>query len=203
MRGEVADSAPDTSIPRNPNQEIAPLSFTQQRLWFLHQLQPDSAAYNIPLAFMLEGALDETALVASLNALVARHAALRTSFPLNGTEPQQHVAPTLTLPLTVHDLHALPPSDRDRAAHDLLHASATQPFDLATAPLLRGLLLRLAPDRHLFALTLHHSICDEWSLAIFLRELGALYGAFPTHTPSPLPPLPIQYTDFTHWQRAQ
>ncbi|HEY0734322.1 MAG TPA: condensation domain-containing protein, partial [Herpetosiphonaceae bacterium] len=131
MRGEVADSAPDSSIPRNPNQEIAPLSFTQQRLWFLHQLQPDSAAYNIPLAFSLEGALDEAALAASLNALIARHAVLRTTFPLVGTEPQQQVAPSLTLPLAVHDLQSLPPAARDTAAHDLLHASATQPFDLA------------------------------------------------------------------------
>ncbi|HEU0076363.1 MAG TPA: condensation domain-containing protein, partial [Longimicrobiaceae bacterium] len=113
------------------------------------------------------------------------------------------VAPSLTLPLAVHDLQSLPPAARDTAAHDLLHASATQPFDLATGPLLRGLLLRRAPDRHLLALTLHHSICDEWSLAIVLRELGALYGAFQTHSPSPLPALPIQYTDFTHWQRAQ
>ncbi len=187
---------------------LLPLSFAQQRIWFLDQLDPGRATYTMPIALRLAGPLDLAALQHSLTTIVARHAALRTTIALQEGQPMQVIAPAgsrgkLTTPyLPLIDLQALPEAERMAAARRLLAAEAHQPFDLGRGPLLRLALLRLAPDIHLLLLTLHHIIADGWSRGIFLRELTTLYTAGTTRTPAALPALPIQYADYAVWQRA-
>jgi amino acid adenylation domain-containing protein/FkbM family methyltransferase len=180
-----------------------PLSFAQQRLWFLEQLAPGQPTYHIPVGFRLSGPLDVEALTASLAALVARHEALRTSFVLLDGQPVQQLAPTLAVPLVCHDLWAEGdgPAEREARAQDLLAEAAWRPFDLSQGPLVRAHLVRLAPETHLLQLTLHHLIADGWSLEILLRELAIFYSAARDEVPATLPPLPIQYADVAVWQR--
>jgi amino acid adenylation domain-containing protein/non-ribosomal peptide synthase protein (TIGR01720 family) len=184
-----------------------PLSFAQQRLWFIDQLQPGNTAYNIPFAVRLRGSLDAAALAASLDGVVSRHEALRTTFELRDLEsgePLQIIAPAAPRPLPVIDLSALPdPLPLGTAVH-LAAAEAGRPFDLARGPLLRTLLLRLAPEEHALLLTLHHAVSDGWSTGVLVRELAALYPGHAAGRPAPLPPLPplpVQYADFALWQR--
>jgi amino acid adenylation domain-containing protein len=187
-----------------------PLSFAQQRLWFLQQLEPNSALYTIPGLLHLRGELRQDALEASLYALIQRHEALRTIFLDLDGEPVQLLQSSLRLPLAVVDLQALPAADREAELRRLSVEQSSQPFDLAAGPLLRVLLARLAPDHHALLVTLHHIIADGWSLGIFVRELTALYAAAlhsrdhgngSQSAASPLPPLPIQYADYARWQR--
>ncbi|HEX2569781.1 MAG TPA: non-ribosomal peptide synthase/polyketide synthase [Polyangia bacterium] len=187
-----------------PRTEPLPLSFAQQRLWFLDQLEPGSPFYNIPVAVRLTGALDGDALERSFAALVRRHEALRTHFELRDGQPVQAVAPELELGLTRIDLQALPAEEREARARSLAREEALRPFDLGRGPLLRVQLLRLGPEDHLLLVTLHHIISDGWSMGILVRELGALYQHFSEGRPaqtSPLPELPIQYADHAAWQR--
>ncbi|OFA06941.1 hybrid non-ribosomal peptide synthetase/type I polyketide synthase [Duganella sp. HH101] len=177
------------------------LSFAQQRLWFLDQLSPGSALHNMPSALRLRGRLDVTALRASLNAVVARHEVLRTSFTDHAGAPVQTIAAQLSLALPVTDLTALPPAERDARVQWLVQDEAQTPFSLAQGPLIRARLLQLGADDHVLLLTLHHIISDGWSMAILMRECAALYAAELAETPAELPPLPIQYADFSHWQR--
>ncbi|HLX07384.1 MAG TPA: amino acid adenylation domain-containing protein, partial [Thermoanaerobaculia bacterium] len=188
---------------RRPAGAPAQLSFAQERLWFLAQLEPRSAAYNLPLAVWLDGALDVAALRASLAALAARHESLRTTFavPEDADTPVQVIAARLPLALPVADLRALPVGERDRVALGLAGAEGARPFDLARGPLVRVVLLRLAPARHLLLMTLHHAITDGWSNGILIRELAALYRAARDRRPAPLPELPVRYADFAYWQR--
>nr|WP_277991511.1 non-ribosomal peptide synthetase [Corallococcus macrosporus] len=178
-----------------------PLSFAQQRLWFLDQLQPGGSTYNVPGAVHLEGELDREALHGALRALAGRHEALRTTFPRQGDAPVQHVHPELLGALEFVDLEALAPEARDAEARRRMEAEARRPFDLAEGPLLRATLLALAPRRHVLLLTLHHIITDGWSLALLVRDLGELYGALREGREPALPPLPVQYADFAVWQR--
>ena len=171
-----------------------PLSFSQERLWFLDQLDPGSAAYNIPAAVELAGPLDAEVLREALGEVVRRHEALRTTFPSHGGEPYQAIAPAAPLQLPVVDVDAA-------AAADFARREAVQPFDLAAGPLLRATLLRLGAERHVLLLTMHHIVSDGWSMEILLRELVALYEAFAAGRPSPLPKLPVQYADFAVHQR--
>ncbi|GIV97579.1 MAG: hypothetical protein KatS3mg057_2236 [Herpetosiphonaceae bacterium] len=178
-----------------------PLSFAQQRLWFLDQLIPGSPAYNIPLAMRFKGPLDCRALEQGLNAVVERHEILRTTFgSLNG-EPFQIIHPHRDTPLPVIDLQHLPPEEREAAARRLLEEEASRPFDLAAGPLLRAQILRLGPDEHIFQATMHHIISDGWSMGIFIREFFELSDAAAHGRPPQLPPLPIQYADYALWQR--
>ncbi|MBN1993050.1 MAG: amino acid adenylation domain-containing protein [Anaerolineae bacterium] len=181
--------------------EALPLSFAQQRLWFLHQLDPASAAYNVPTAIRLSGPLQVDALAHSLNQLAQRHAALRTTFTVVNGEPAQRIAPTLTLPLPVVDLSQLPAAEREIEAHRLATAESRQPFDLGRGPLWRTTLLRLAEQEHIFLLTLHHLVSDGWSRKIMFQDLSTLYRACAAGQPSPLANLPLQYADFALWQR--
>ncbi len=181
-----------------------PLSFAQQRLWFLDQLQPGSSAYNVPSAVRLRGALHVPALRQSLQRLVARHAVLRTTFALHDAQPVQVIAPVGALresPLPLVDLRALPEAERAAAAQQLVAQELARPFDLARGPLLRATLLRLAHDEHLALLTMHHSISDAWSAEVFVRELTAHYAATLAGLPIALPELPVQYADYAIWQR--
>jgi amino acid adenylation domain-containing protein len=197
--GPALTAPPLVPVPRT---EELPLSFAQQRLWFLDQLEPDSSTYNLPGALRLRGPLDIAALERSLNTIVARHEALRTSFPTHHGQPYQQIVPTLQVTLPVIDLSAVPQATREAVARDHALREAQQPFDLATGPLLRTAVLRLTPEEHVLLVTLHHSIADGWSLGVFIRELTACYAAFVAGQTPTLPALPIQYADYAVWQRT-
>jgi amino acid adenylation domain-containing protein len=178
-----------------------PLSFAQQRLWFIDRLAIDSAFYNIPQALRLNGRLDVPSLERSLNEILRRHEALRTSITDSGGRPVQivHDLTTLSLPLT--DLSHLSEGEREREALRLTVEEGHRPFDLSVSPLMRAALLRLGEQEHILLVTMHHIVSDGWSAGIFLRELSALYGAFLSGEPTPLAELPVQYADFAVWQR--
>lgn len=178
-----------------------PLSFAQQRLWFLNQLAPDSPFYNISRAILLTGQLQKLALEFSLNTLVQRHEVLRTRFALVDGRQAQLIEPAMTLQLALADLSCLSTAERETAVQHLSREEARRPFDLARGLLLRACLLCLGPDEHLLLLSMHHIISDGWSMGVLFRELGALYAAFSEGRPSPLPDLPLQYADYTLWQR--
>jgi amino acid adenylation domain-containing protein len=182
----------------------APLSFAQQRLWFLDQFQPNNPAYHIPFALYLRGSLDLPALERSLAVIVARHELLRTSFPLIDGQPQQQIAPEQSCRIATVDLRQLRSAEREHEARRVVAAEAQRPFDLAQSPLLRVTLLRIAPQEHILILVLHHIIFDGWSTQILIRELSVLYTACQHGTEdlaTVLPPLPLQYADYALWQR--
>lgn len=195
--------APLVSAPMlpQPRGESLPLSFGQERLWFLSQLEPQSSVYNECAALRLQGAVHVEALEWSLGQLVQRHEALRTTFLFQHEMPRQVIAPPGQMALRVLDLSALPPHERERHAQALAQQEAARPLNLASGPLLRTWLFRLQPREHLFVLTIHHIITDEWSQEIFYRELSALYQSFLQGQPALLPPLPVQYADYALWQR--
>ncbi|HYG61708.1 MAG TPA: amino acid adenylation domain-containing protein, partial [Thermoanaerobaculia bacterium] len=189
-------------VPRVPGEQGGlPLSFAQQRLWFLHRLAPDSAVYNVPMAVRLSGRLDAAALAGALREIGRRHEALRTTFSELQGHPVQVIDPEPRLTLMTVGLADLPPSEREAEVLRRALAEALAPFDLAAGPLVRATLLRLGAEEHALLVTMHHIVTDAWSMGIFLRELTTLYGAFVQDRPSPLPELPIQYGDFAAWQR--
>ncbi|WP_157696257.1 amino acid adenylation domain-containing protein, partial [Caballeronia temeraria] len=175
-----------------------PLSFAQERLWFLEQLNPGQSTYHIPIALRLNGTLDVRAFQAALNELVARHESLRTSFVQHDGQAVQHIAAELELPLPLIELDTLAQADEVRR---LAQAEASRPFDLQHGPLLRAQLLRLAEDQHVLLFTMHHIISDGWSTGVLVRELGACYTAALRNEPIALAPLAVQYADYTLWQR--
>jgi hypothetical protein len=185
-----------------PRDGELPLSFAQQRLWFLNQLQPGSPFYNTPAALRLSGALDIAALEQSICEIVRRHESLRTIFPAVDGHPAQVITAAAPLPLAVVDLGQLSEPAREAEARRLATAEAHRPFELAGGPVLRATLLRLAADDHVLLFSMHHIISDGWSSGILIREMSALYKAFSNSQPSPLAELPIQYADFAHWQRG-
>jgi amino acid adenylation domain-containing protein len=199
-RGAAAAGAapPLVRLPRDGGG--LPLSFAQQRLWFLHQLDAGSAAYNIPGAVCLEGPLSVPALAAAVAGIVRRHETLRARFHAVAGEPVQEIAPPEPPRLEQVDLAALPAPARDREARRLAAAVACRPFDLARGPLLRHLLLRLAAGEHRLVVVLHHIVADGASLEIFLRELATWYTALAAGGPAPQPELPVQYADYAAWQ---
>ncbi|MGE0127977.1 MAG: amino acid adenylation domain-containing protein [Blastocatellales bacterium] len=178
-----------------------PLSYTQQRLWFLDQLEPGSSAYNIPAAVRLTGMLDTEAIAQSFNEIVRRHESLRATFVTVNGQPAQLIASAQTLNLPVMDLCGLPETERESEAMRMAAEEARQSFDLARGPLLRLRLLKLGGEEHIALMTMHHIISDGWSIGILIREFAALYEAFTAGRPSPLPDLPIQYSDFAIWQQ--
>ncbi|RKH00364.1 amino acid adenylation domain-containing protein, partial [Corallococcus sp. CA053C] len=184
-----------------PREARMPLSFAQQRLWFLDQLEPGTSTFNIPIALRVEGALDVRALEHCFQEVMRRHESLRTVFQEGPDGPSQVVLPALALPLEQVDLRALAPEARDAEAHRLEVEEALKPFDLARGPLLRARLLRLQEDAYRVLLTMHHIASDGWSMDVLVREVGALYVAHQQGRPSPLPPLTIQYADYAAWQR--
>ncbi len=178
-----------------------PLSFAQQRLWFLDQWRPGSSFYNIPIAVRVVGTLDAPALERVVNEVVRRHEVLRTTFVAADGEPMQVIAPSLTMPLPVVDLGTLPEVRREAEARRQWEEEAQRPFDLANGPLLRLGLIRLGAREHIALATLHHIISDGWSLGVLAHEVSVLYEAFSRGLPSPLPELTLQYADFASWQR--
>ncbi|HSG39079.1 MAG TPA: condensation domain-containing protein, partial [Thermoanaerobaculia bacterium] len=177
-----------------------PLSFAQQRLWFIDQLEPGSPLYNIPVTLRVEGPLRAEVLALCLGEIVRRHEALRTVFAAIEGSPVQVIQPAAPFELPVVDLAALPESEA--AALTLAREEAARPFDLARGPLLRGVLLRLGGEDHVAVLTLHHIASDGWSMGLLVHEVGTLYTAFAEGRPSPLPELPVQYADFAVWQSS-
>jgi amino acid adenylation domain-containing protein len=178
-----------------------PLSFAQQRLWFLDQLEPNSAFYNIPTALRLRGRLNVVALEQSIQELIRRHESLRTTFQEHDGKPYQQIAPELALPMEKIELTGLPEPQREAEILRLAEQEAQQPFQLNQGPLLRCKLIKVSEQDHVFLLTMHHIISDAWSIGVLIREVAILYQAFAAGKPSPLPPLPLQYADFAHWQR--
>ncbi len=197
------DDPPIVRLPRGAGGEL-PLSFSQQRLWWLDLLEPGSNWYNVAVALRLEGELDLPALAAALTAIVRRHEPLRTTFPAAAGQPRQEIAaePPDGL-LRTADLTALPHGVREAAAGAQAAEEARRPFDLAAGPLLRCLLLRLDEREHVLSLTAHHIVCDAWSIGLFVRELTALYHAAVRGERPTLPELPVQYADFAAWQRRR
>jgi amino acid adenylation domain-containing protein len=189
-------------IPAHPNRDQLPLSFAQERLWFLHQLDPMSALYNITLALLLEGPLDEELLGRAVREVVRRHEVLRTTFVSDGGIPRLVVGVGADAALEVVDLsHVKGVPDDQAQIEKRLTEEARQPFDLAKGPLLRLNLFRLAPDEHVIHLVMHHIISDAWSIVVFAREAIELYQAFVSGRPSALPEMTVQYADYAHWQR--
>ena len=188
------------SVPRN-GAGTFPLSFAQQRLWFLSRLQPNLSLYNLPSPLRLQFPINIPALERSLNEIVRRHETLRTTFKLINNEPQQVIAPAQEIPLTVIDLRVYPPAQRGYEAQRLAAEEAQAPFDLERGPLFRSKLLQLDEADYVLLMTMHHIVSDGWSLGILNRELSTLYAAYSANQPSPLPELPIQYVDFARWQR--
>ncbi|MFY0567871.1 non-ribosomal peptide synthase/polyketide synthase [Archangium lansingense] len=178
-----------------------PLSFAQQRLWFLEQLQPGNTAYNIPVALRLEGPLDTVALERALEEVVRRHEVLQASFQSREGEPVLCFSGPLRLPLAPVDLSALDVGTRNETVERLASEESSRPFELSQGPLLRATLLRLGEQEHVLLLTVHHIVFDGWSAGLLFRELAALYDAFTRGQPSPLPELPLRYTDHARWQR--
>src|SRR6185369_15527537 len=198
----VAPAPPLVSIPR---EGPLPLSFAQQRLWFIDQLEPGSPLYNMPVALRVEGPLDSGVLALCLGEIVRRHEALRTVFAVfegGDGEPVQIIQPAAPFVLPMIDLSGLPEGRREALALRLAGDEAGRPFDLARGPLLRGVLTRLSVESHVIALTMHHIASDGWSMGILVREVSALYTELAAGRPSPLPELPMQYADFAVWQRS-
>ena len=189
------------SIPPRSNNSEIPLSLAQERLWFLHQLDPSNSAYNIAIAWQLTGKLQIPALLASLQTIIQRHESLRTGFSSVEGKPDQKIYPRVDLQLPIIDLQDLPQEQQAQTTQDLAKLEASQPFDLTQAPLMRVKLIRLAPNQATLLLTLHHIIADGWSRGILLRELAAGYRAFIQGEKPSLPALSIQYADFALWQR--
>jgi amino acid adenylation domain-containing protein len=200
VRRSVGTGA-DDSITPIPRGGALPLSFSQQRQWFIHQLEPESHAYNIPAAVRLRGQLDAAALLRALGEVVARHEPLRTTFDDVGGRPVQVVGPRGRLAAPLVDLAGLPAPAREAHAQGLVVSESRRPFDLQRGPLLRAMLMRLDPEEHVLLLVVHHIAADAWSLGVLIREVVTLYEAFAQGRPSPLAELSVQYADYAAWQR--
>ncbi|MEV4377924.1 amino acid adenylation domain-containing protein [Streptosporangium sp. NPDC049644] len=198
---EIDGGVKEASRPLVPGSvsEWSPLSPAQQRLWFIDRLTPGSALYNVPVSYTIDGDLDAAALERAVNEIVRRHEPLRTRYDERAGLPAQHVAAWRPVPFVTADLRGLPGERRA----ELVDADARAPFDLRTGSLLRGLLLRLADDRHELLLTVHHIAFDGWSTNVLLAELGELYEAFVTGRPPVLPTLTARYADLTAWSSGR
>jgi len=203
MKAGVRDEATPLIRARREGRSIwrSPLSFAQQRLWFLDQLTPNTPLYNIPSVVRLEGRLDLAALERSVNEIVRRHEALRTRFEEVAGEPAQTIDPWEPRRLEVTDLTGLAPEEREAEIRRMTREEAGAGFDLSRGPLLRMKVLKLREEEHVALFTMHHIVSDGWSMRILSRELGALYRAYLAGEESPLEELPIQYADFAVWQR--
>ncbi|HEY0171187.1 MAG TPA: amino acid adenylation domain-containing protein, partial [Pyrinomonadaceae bacterium] len=202
LKGQGGAAAARRQIRPRPAGAVSfPLSFAQQRLWFLNQLQPDSPFYNVPDAYRLDGRLDAAVLERSFDALVRRHETLRTTFVTAGGEPRQLVNEPTPFRLPVVDLTSLDADEREAEALRLAEEEARRLFDLSRDPLLRARLLRLGEDRHVLLMSTHHIASDGWSRGVLVGELMEFYEAFGEGRAPALPALPVQYADYAVWQR--
>src|SRR5262245_44758530 len=191
-------------IPRLRDPEaLSPLSFAQERLWFLHQLNPAQATYNVPVAIRLRGPLNLDAFKSGIAEIVRRHSVLRATFEIIDGKSVQKIGAAAPIDIPIIDLRSLAPSEREAEARRLLEEKALEPFDLGRGPLLRASMLRLGDEERIALILLHHIIFDGWSVGIFLDELMTLYGSCAKDDPSPLPDPPAQYSDFAQWQRER
>ncbi len=190
-------------IRRVPREQDLPLSFAQQRLWFDHQLAPESAAYNMPAAMRIEGHLNLCAFEKTIRELIRRHEVLRTTFCLKNDGPTQVIHAPLDVPIPIDDLSGLSSQQQARRTDELAAQEASAPFNLSVGPLFRVKLLRLSESQHVVLMTAHHIICDGWSVGLMTQELGQLYQAFLHGDEPQLPKLPVQYADYACWQREQ
>ncbi|WP_311971042.1 non-ribosomal peptide synthase/polyketide synthase [Pseudomonas baltica] len=188
-------------IERVDRRQRVALSYSQQRMWFLWQLDPQSPAYNVGGMARLRGTLDVDSLERALQALIQRHESLRTTFPAQDGKPWQQVSSQSDVAMQWLDLSSEPEAHRQVAIQRVAEEQAHAPFDLETGPLLRVCLARSAEREHHLLLTLHHIVTEGWAMDIFARELSALYAAFVDERESPLAPLPVQYLDYSHWHR--
>jgi len=195
---EGLEAPPITRVARD---RALPLSFAQQRLWFLDQLEPENPLYNVPHIVRLTGGLNAAVLEQALKEIVRRHETLRTRFESVDDQPVQVIAPELRVPLEITDLTSLPEGEREAEARRLAMEEVKRPFHLATGPLVRALLIKIADNDHALVVNTHHIISDRWSLGVLSQELAALYEAYAAGQPSPLPELGIQYADYAVWQR--
>ncbi len=193
----------DTDLPliKTECPQNLPLSFAQEQLWLLNQLEPDNPFYNEQVALKLHGHLNMVALEQSLNKIISRHEALRTNFRTFNEQPVQVIADSLTLYVPVLDLTELPASEREIACQQLATAETARPFDLASSPLIRASVAKLTEVEHVLLLTIHHIVFDGWSMGVLMRELATIYSDFCNNSSLELPELPIQYADFAIWQR--
>jgi amino acid adenylation domain-containing protein len=203
LEAEGVKFSSKAKIGRRTNAEDLPLSYAQQRLWFLEQLGGTSSVYNISLPVRISGRLDVEALTRSLNEIIRRHEVLRASFGSLQGLPLQFISPTLDLPIPLSDLSVLPAERRHEELLRLIRLEASRPFDLTIGPLVRASLLRLDDEEYAALLTMHHIVSDGWSTSVLLTELGLLYEAFAEGHRSPLRDLPIQYADYASWQRER
>ncbi|MBC1299998.1 AMP-binding protein, partial [Nostoc sp. UCD122] len=197
------NAAPDTDLPliKTKRPQNLPLSFAQERLWLLNQLEPDSPFYNEQTALKLHGQLNVVALEQSFNKIIERHEVLRTNFHTINEQPVQVIADSLTLSVPVVDLTELPESEREIACQQLAKMQAAQAFYLASSPLIRACVVKLKELEYALLLTVHHILVDGWSTGILMRELATIYSALCNNLSPELPELPIQYADFAIWQR--
>ncbi|WP_373528143.1 amino acid adenylation domain-containing protein [Nostoc sp.] len=193
----------DTNLPLVKVERIQklPLSFAQERIWLLSQLEPDNPFYNELVALQLYGNLNIVALEQSLNKIIARHEALRTNFRTINEQPVQVIAESLSFSVPIVDLTELPEGKREIACQQLATAEATRPFDLASSSLIRTSVVKLTEVEHVLLLTIHHIVFDGWSTGVLIRELASIYSALCNNSSPELPELPIQYADFAIWQR--
>jgi amino acid adenylation domain-containing protein len=201
-RQTQSPSSPPQLIKPVPRTGDLPLSYAQQRQWFLQQLEPGTSAYNMPNAVHVRGALDVGALERAVTEVVRRHEVLRTVFVAVDGQPAQVIKPPFPMRVALDDISHMGPEEREREASRLSAEEAGRSFALAEGPLLRVGLIRLAPDEHIVLHTMHHIASDGWSMGVLVRELVTLYDAFASGRPSPLPELPIQYADYAAWQQS-
>ncbi|MET0622967.1 MAG: amino acid adenylation domain-containing protein [Pyrinomonadaceae bacterium] len=199
--GQGAQTPPITPRPRDGGH--LPLSFAQQRLWFIHQLEPENATYHIASAVHISGALDAGALGQSLAEIVRRHEVLRTSFTVVEGQPAQVISPDTGFDLPVVDLSGMTDEEREEERRRLAREEASRPFDLTRGPLLRATLLRLSGEEHALLFAMHHIVSDGWSVGVMVRELAALYESYASGGESPLEELKVQYADYAAWQRER
>lgn len=199
----IAARPEERCIPKRKQHSGVPLSFAQQRLWFLDQLRPNNPVYNIPDAIRLTGRLNGDALHRALGTVVARHESLRTTFDIVDGQHVQVIGEPAEVDLSVRDLQGLPAADREQTLRKEILEEARRPFDLAKGPLYRASLLRLDDCEHILLVTIHHTVSDGWSGEVLFRELGDLYQAYVRGTAPTVPNLPVQYADFAVWQREE
>ncbi|HEX5885316.1 MAG TPA: amino acid adenylation domain-containing protein, partial [Pyrinomonadaceae bacterium] len=201
FKNAVAEQTPVQTIPQRPEGQPAPLSFAQERLWFLHQLEPESITYNVCLALRITGRLNIPAMSQSINEVMRRHESLRTTFASPDGRPVQVILAPQNSELPFTDLSILPESQRQMVVKRLAREGYRRRFDLVAGPLFQPLLFRLAPEEHILLLRFHHIIFDQWSLDILTRDVGESYEAFEQGQASSLPEPRLQYADFAHWHR--
>ncbi len=199
--GDQAGRSSIVQIPTADRTKDLPLSFSQQRLWFLDQIEPNSSSYNIPEAVRLAGTLNIQILQQAIEAIIVQHEVIRTNYHLVDGNPLQVINPPSSVALEIIDLQQFDPTEQSAQVQKYLYQASHKPFNLATDLMLRCCLLQLAPNQHIFLATMHHIASDAWSMGLFWQQLGQVYNAFAQHQPNPLTPLPIQYADYAVWQR--